>query len=80
MAKHEPPTPPTGGVDELPADALDSYAETVAATDPGPDVLDVADEPDPATDRDPGPRPEDGPQDASQDPGDTEATPGGDPQ
>ncbi|HEY3035000.1 MAG TPA: hypothetical protein VGJ54_10105 [Streptosporangiaceae bacterium] len=36
--------------------------------DTSPNVLDVPDTPDPFTDRDPSPRPADGPQDITQDP------------
>jgi hypothetical protein len=43
-----------------------------ASRDPGPGVLDVPDSPDPFTERDPGPRPADGPQDVTQDPAPTE--------
>jgi hypothetical protein len=46
--------------------------------DTSPGVLDVPDTPDPFTERDPSPRPADGPQDVSQDPngGPPHGTPG----
>lgn len=49
---------------ELPVDDLADFA---IVTDEGPEALDVEDE-DPGPLRDTGPRPEDGPQDVSQDP------------
>jgi hypothetical protein len=47
---------------------LDALAFIAATIDDGPDALDVPDTPDEFDDRDPSPRPEDGPQDVSQQP------------
>ncbi len=55
----------------LDATELDAVAAIAAATDEGPEALDVPDTPDLRagidTDPDPSPRPDDGPQDVSQD-------------
>lgn len=67
----QPNNQPTGepaAPADLTGGARDAYADTVAATDPGPDALGVADDPDPNPERTAEPRDADGTQDAPQTP------------
>lgn len=58
-------------------DVLDALADLAVEVDEPPDALSVPDEPDPNQDRDASPRPEDGPQDVSQEPDAYDREPGG---